>query len=268
VALPQPREASTALITGASSGIGAAIARRLAQRGNALTLVARREDRLTELSTDLHQRYGVRTGIVTGDLTDSDDRERVAAKVAELGLEVDVLVNNAGFGYAGKFVDAERARQVEMVQVNCEAVVDLCGRYLPEMAQRGQGAVLNIASTAAFQPMPGSATYGASKAFVLSYSEALHQEMRGQGVTVTAICPGPVRTEFTAAAGMKGADTAGPDFIWMSAENLAEEAVKALEAGKRAVVPGRLNYAGSVLGRHAPRMLSLPLTSRIWSRAE
>ena len=268
MSLPQPRQASTALITGASSGIGAAIARRLAQRGHGLTLVARREDRLSELASDLHQRYGVRAGVVTGDLIDAVERERVAVKVAELGLEVDVLINNAGFGYAGKFVDAERARQIEMVQVNCEAVVDFCGRYLPEMANRGQGAVLNVASTAAFQPMPGSATYAASKAFVLSYSEALHQEMKGLGVTVTAICPGPVRTEFTAAAGMKGADTAAPDFIWMSAENLAADAVKALEAGKRAVVPGRLNYAGSVLGRHVPRKLVLPLADRIWSRAE
>jgi short-subunit dehydrogenase len=268
VALPQPREASTALITGASSGIGAAIARHIAERGHGLTLVARREDRLTDLAGDLHRRYGVRAGIVTGDLTDSDDRERVAAKVAELGLEVDVLVNNAGFGYAGRFVDAERARQVEMVKINCEAVVDLCGRYLPEMSQRGEGAVMNIASTAAFQPMAGSATYAATKAFVLSYSEALYQEMKNRGVTVTAICPGPVRTEFTSAAGMKGADSAGPDFLWMTAEDLAEEAVKALDAGKRAVVPGRLNYAGSLLGRHAPRMLSLPLTRRIWSRAE
>jgi short-subunit dehydrogenase len=155
-----------------------------------------------------------------------------------------------------------------MVRVNVETVVDLSGRYLPQMVDRGRGAVINVASTAAFQPLPGSATYAATKAFVLSYSEALHQEVKGRGVTVTAICPGPVRTEFPQAAGIERAEEGTPGFVWMSAEDLAEEAVKAAAAGKRAVVPGRLNYAGSVLGRHVPRKLVLPLSSRIWRRVE
>jgi short-subunit dehydrogenase len=268
MALPQPRQASTALITGASSGIGAAIAARLAERGYGLTLVARREDMLTDLATRLHDRHGVRVGVIACDLGDAAERDRLVEKVSGLGLDVEVLVNNAGFGHAGNFADADRERQVEMVRVNCETVVDLCGRYLPAMVGRQQGAVINIASTAAFQPMPGSATYAASKAFVLSFSEALHQEAKGSGVTVTAICPGPVRTEFTQAAGMEGAEEAAPSFIWMSAEDLAQQSVKAAEAGKRAVVPGRLNYAGSLLGRHVPRKFVLPVSQRIWSRAE
>jgi short-subunit dehydrogenase len=268
VALPQPREASTALITGASSGIGAAIAEDLARRGYGLTLVARREEMLTELAGRLHDRHRVRVGVVACDLAEPGERDRLVAKIDELDQDVEILVNNAGFGYAGDFVDADRERQVEMVQVNCETVVDLCGRYLPRMAGRLQGAVINIASTAAFQPMAGSATYAASKAFVLSFSEALHQEVKGSGVTVTAICPGPVRTEFTQTAGMEGAEQDSPSFIWMSAEDLAEQAVKAAEAGKRAVVPGRLNYAGSLLGRHVPRKIVLPVSRRIWSRAE
>jgi uncharacterized protein len=268
MALPQPRQASTALITGASSGIGAAIAAQLAERGHGLTLVARREDMLTELATRLHDRHGVRVGVIASDLGDPADRDRMVEKLAELGLDVEILVNNAGFGHAGKFVDADRERQVEMVRVNCETVVDLSGRYLPAMVGRRQGAVINIASTAAFQPMAGSATYAASKAFVLSFSEALHQEAKGSGVTVTAICPGPVRTEFTQAAGMEGADEGAPSFVWMSAEDLARQAVNAAEAGKRAVVPGRLNYAGSLLGRHVPRKFVLPVSQRIWSRAE
>jgi uncharacterized protein len=268
MALPQPREASTALITGASSGIGAAIAAQLAERGHGLTLVARREEMLTELATRLHDRHGVRVGVIACDLGDPAERDRMVEKLAELGLDVEILVNNAGFGYAGKFVDADRERQVEMVRVNCETVVDLSGRYLPAMVGRRQGAVINIASTAAFQPMAGSATYAASKAFVLSFSEAVHQEAKGSGVTVTAICPGPVRTEFTQAAGMEGADEGAPSFIWMSAKDLAKQAVNAAEAGKRAVVPGRLNYAGSLLGRHVPRKFVLPVSQRIWSRAE
>ncbi len=267
MALPQPGATSTALVTGASSGIGAAIAEALARRRHGLTLVARREDRLTELAADLHARHGVRVGVVACDLTDADDRARLEAKVDELDLEVDILVNNAGFGHAGDFADAERERQVEMVRVNCEAVIDLSGRYLPAMIGRGRGAMINIASTAAFQPMPKSATYAASKAFVLSFSEAVHQELKGTGVTVTAICPGPVRTEFVDAAGLSNTESA-PGFIWMSAEDLAEDAVNAADAGKRAVVPGRLNHAGSIIGRHTPRKLSLPLTRRIWRRVE
>jgi uncharacterized protein len=267
MALPEPREASTALITGASSGIGAAIADSLAKRGHALTLVARREDRLSELASELHERHGVRAGVIACDLADPGQRDLLAAKLDELGLEVTVLVNNAGFGTAGDFVDADRERQVEMVRVNCETVVDLSGRYLPGMVERGSGAVINIASLAAFQPLPKNATYAASKAFVLSYTEALHHELKGAGVTATAVCPGPVRTEFVEAAGIPRADDT-PGFIWMSAEDVAEDSVKAAEAGKRAVVPGRLNYAGSVLGRHTPRKIMLPFGSRLWSRVE
>jgi uncharacterized protein len=268
MALPAPNAASTALVTGASSGIGAAIAESLAQRGHGLTLVARREDRLSELAAELQEHHGVRAcTVVSCDLADAAERDRLAAEVDEIGLDVEILVNNAGFGYAGNFVDADRARQIEMMRVNCETVVDLCGRYLPEMVKRGRGAVINVASTAAFQPLPGSTTYSAGKAFVLNFTEALHQELKGTGVTVTAVCPGPVRTEFVDAAGIERAEST-PGFVWMSADDVAEEAVKAAEAGKRAVVPGRLNYAGSVLGRHSPRKFVLPLSRRIWSRVE
>jgi len=267
MALPESSEASTALVTGASSGIGAAIATSLAKRGHALTLVARRQDRLTELANDLHEDYGVRAGVIACDLADPAERDRLAAKLTELGLDVEVLVNNAGFGFAGDFIEADRERQVEMVRVNCETVVDLTGRYVPEMVQRGRGATINVASTAAFQPLPGSTTYAATKAFVLSFTEALHEELKGTGVTATALCPGPVRTEFMDASGIERADST-PNFVWMSAEDVGEEAVKAAEAGKRAVVPGKLNYAGSVLGRHTPRKFVLPISRRIWSLVE
>ncbi|MEK6276475.1 MAG: SDR family oxidoreductase [Actinomycetota bacterium] len=267
MALPVPSESSTAVVTGASAGIGEAIARELAARGQNLTLAARREERLTELAAELHDQHGVRVGIVACDLGEASARDRLAAQIADLGFEVEVLVNNAGFGYVGDFVDGDRGRQVEMVRLNCEAVVDLTARYLPAMVQRGRGNVINIASTGAFQPMPKSATYGATKAFVLSHSEAVHHELRGTGVTLTAVCPGPVRTEFVEAADIKGADSA-PGFVWMSAEDIAKETVDAAEAGKRAIVPGMLNYAGMLLGRHSPRVLTLPFAERFWSQVE
>jgi short-subunit dehydrogenase len=267
MALPPPSDGSTALVTGASSGIGAAIAESLARRGYGLTLVARREDRLTELASRLADEHAVRAGVIACNLADPAERDRLAADVEELELDVEVLVNNAGFGSSGDFIDQDRERQAEMVQVNCETVVDLSSRYAPGMARRGQGAVINVASMAAFQPLPGQTTYAATKAFVLSFTEALHQELKGDGVTITAVCPGPVRTEFTDAAGIKGADRT-PGIIWQSAEEVAEEAVKAAEAGKRAVVPGRGQQAASLLGRYSPRKILLPLSHRIWSRVE
>jgi uncharacterized protein len=268
VALPEPSESSTALITGASSGIGAAIAAELASRGQNLTLAARREGKLTELASELHDRHGVRAGVVACDLGEEDERARLEARIEELGLEVEILVNNAGFGYAGDFVDGERQRQVDMVRLNVEAVVDMTGRYLPAMVRRGRGGILNVASTGGFQPMPKSATYGASKAFVLSHTEALHQELRGTGVSMTALCPGPVRTEFSDAAGLDNANEKGPGFIWTSVDDVAKQAVDGIASNKRTVVPGLLNQAGTYAGRFTPRWALLPLTSRIWSQVE
>ena len=268
MALPAPREAATALVTGASSGIGAEIARQLARRGHGVTLVARREERLLELASELARDHGVRAGVITADLAAREGRERFAAELERLELDVDVLVNNAGFGLHGDFLDGDRERQLSMVALNCEAVVDLCARYAPGMRDRGEGAIINIASTAAFQPLPGSATYAASKAFVLNFSEAIHEELKDRGVIVTAVCPGPVRTEFAEVAGIAGAEANTPDLVWMSAAALAEGAVEAAEKGKRAVVPGRLNFAGSLLGRHSPRAISLPLTRRLWRQVD
>jgi short-subunit dehydrogenase len=267
MALPPPSDGSTALVTGASSGIGAAIAESLARRGHGLTLVARREDRLTELAGRLADEHAVRAGVIACDLADAAERDRLASEVEALELDVDVLVNNAGFGSSGDFVKVDRERQVEMVEVNCATVVDLSARYAPGMAGRGRGAVINVASMAAFQPLPGQATYAATKAFVLSFTEALHQELKGAGVTVSAVCPGPVRTEFVEAAGINRADRT-PGIVWQSAEYVGEEAVKAAESGKRAVVPGLLQSAGAVLGRYSPRKIVLPLSHRIWSRVE
>ena len=262
MALPEPSASTTALITGASSGIGEAIARELASRGHGVTLVARRLERLRALASDLADRHRVRAEAVSADLGDGAGRERLAGQIDELGLEVGILVNNAGFGGSG-----DRQRLVAMVELNCVALLDLQERYLGAMVDRGRGTVINIASTAAFQPLPGTAAYAASKAFVLSLSEATHQELKGTGVTLTAVCPGPVKTEFMEVAGLEVAEDQVPGVFWMSAEAVAKAAVEAAENGKRAVVPGLLNRAGAITGQHTPRMFMLPIAKRIWRQA-
>ena len=265
MALPPSSAASTALVTGASSGIGAALARELASRGQGVTLAARREERLRELADEL-ERAGVRAEVIACDLADAAERERLQGEIEANGCAVEVLVNNAGFGGGAEFAATDAELLNEMVAVNVAAVADLAARFVPGMVERGRGAVLNVASTAAFQPMPGSANYAATKAYVLSLSEALHAELKDEGVTVTALCPGPVRTEFTDVAGLNGPDGT-PEMIWMSAEQVAADAVRGLEAGRRVVVPGILNRATAISGQHAPRAIALPIVKRIWSSA-
>ena len=267
MALPPPADSSTALITGASAGIGAEVARELASRGHGVTLVARRERRLRELADELARVHEVRAEVVVCDLADPDARDALAAEIDTLGLEVEILVNDAGFGGFGSFTEQGRERQLEMVRLNVEAVVDLMGRYVPLMEGRGRGAVINVASTAAFQPLPDNATYAASKAFVLSLSEAVHLELKGRGVTLTTLCPGPVRTEFPEVAGIGAAEERTPGFVWMSPAEVAEHAVNGVEKGRRVVVPGMLNQATAVAGQHSPRIFLLPLAQRIWRRA-
>ncbi len=267
MALPEPSNSSTALVTGASAGIGEAIARQLAARGHGVTLVARREDRLRALADELAKKHGVRAEAIAADLGGAAAREALAARIDELGLVVEILVNNAGFGGSGAFADSDGERLVQMVELNAVALLDFQARYLPAMVDRGRGAVINIASTAAFQPIPGTATYAATKAFVLSLSEAVHEELKGTGVELTAVCPGPVKTEFAEAAGIGQAEERLPGVFWLAAEDVATAAIKGVESGKRVVVPGLLNRAGSLSGQHAPRVLALPIVKRLWGRA-
>ena len=258
MALPPPSPDSTCVVTGASSGIGTEFARELARRGYGVTLVARREDRLRELADEL----GPSVGVHACDVTDPNARKGVADALAARGVEVAMIVNNAGFSTIGPFAGSERDRELAMVRTNVEAVVDFCALFVPGMVERGHGGVLNVASTASFQPLPMQAGYAATKAFVLSFTESLHAELRGSGVTVTALCPGPVKTEFIDVAGFQGAE-AMPDLFWASAAEVAEAGIKGLERGKRVVIPGVLNRAGAVGGQHAPRSLVLRLAARV-----
>ena len=262
--LPEPSVSNTALVTGASSGIGAAIAGELAGRGFSLILVARREERLRSLATELSAEHDVEAEVITCDLGQEAERDRLQAEIGGHGRSVEVLVNNAGFGHQVDFARSPRERMVEMVRLNVEAVVDLTSRFLTPMVERGRGSVINVASLGAFQPLPGSAVYGASKAFVLSFSEAIRTELRGSGVTVTAVCPGPVRTEFMAVAEVAGVEDRTPGVVWMSPEDIAKQAVDGAAHDKRVVVPGLLNRAGALAGQHSPRAVTLPLIGRIW----
>lgn len=264
MALPPPSQSSTALVTGPSSGIGAEIARELGRRGHGLTLVARREERLRDLAAEIAGEHGVRVEVIGADLAMPTERDRLATAIAELGLDVEVLVNNAGFGDSGPLHKADRERVVEMVTLNCGALLDLQARYSPAMAERGRGVIINVASTASFQPIPGTATYAATKAFVLSLTEGTHAELKRKGVTVTALCPGPVKTEFAEVAGVGGAEESLPGVFWTDADFVAKTAVEGADSGKRVVVPGAVNRATAVAGQHSPRMALLPLAQRMW----
>jgi uncharacterized protein len=263
MALPPPDFHSTCLVTGASSGIGADAARSLARRGQGLTLVARRAERLDDLAGELRSEHGVRVEVLECDLGDARSRERMLDQLTELAVNVEVLVNNAGFGSGGRFHELDAEREVEMVRLNVEAVVALCGRFVPEMVRRGRGGVLNVASMAAFQPLPRQATYSATKAFVLSFTDALSADLAGTGVTATALCPGPVRTEFADSAGISAEAEGLPEMVWAESADVAEQGVRGLERGKRVVVPGGLlNRATALGGQHVPRSVLLRVAGR------
>jgi short-subunit dehydrogenase len=262
--LPAPAPDCTAVVTGASSGIGSEIARVLAARGYGVTLVARREDRLRALADELGAQHGVKTEVIAADLTDPASRARLLAEVGERGLTPDLLINNAGFSTTGAVHASDPANEIAMIRTDVEAVAHLCSLFLPGMVERKRGAVLNVASTAAFQPLPGQAAYGASKAFVVSYSRAVRQELHGTGVTCSVLCPGPVETEFAVTAGFNEEEALNslPKFMWEPAADVAETAIRGLERDKAVVIPGVSNRVGARFAYLAPRSMLLPMLAK------
>jgi short-subunit dehydrogenase len=260
MALPPPGNDRAAIVTGASSGIGEEFARILVGRGYQVVLVARSEDRLQELAESL----GPQAHPLPADLSDRGARADLTDRVAGLGLVPDVLVNNAGLSTLGLVAKSIPEQELNLVEVDVAAVVDLCSRFLPGMVDRKRGAVLNVASIAAFGPLPGQAAYGAAKAFVLSYTHSLRGELRGTGVSATALCPGPVDTGFGAAAGFskEEAESALPQVMWIPADQVARAGIDGLAEGRAVVVPGLLNRVASALFRVAPPELLLPVLSR------
>jgi hypothetical protein len=235
------------LITGASAGLGAEFARQCARRGEPLVLVARRRDRLEALAREI----GGAPHILVADLAREGAAASLVAEIEAEGLSVGTLINNAGFGLAGKFADRPLARQSEMIDVNVRTLVELCHLVLPAMRGRGGGAILNVASTAAFQPGPNMAAYYATKAFVLSFTEALHHELKGSGIRVSALCPGPTATEFGSVAGT--APRSSLRLITADAEGVVRAGLRGLDRNRAVVVPGWTNKATANLSRILPR---------------
>jgi len=264
MALPAPAPDRTAIVTGASSGIGTELARELARRRHGVTLVARREDRLRDLAEELAKAHEVRTEVLAADLTDERSRAAIPTELAARGLTADILVNNAGLSTTGPVAKCIPEKELAMIRTDVEAVVHLCSLIVPGMVERGRGAVLNVASTAAFQPLPGQAGYGGSKAFVLSYTQAIRAELKGSGVTMSVLCPGPVETEFADVAGFTDEQTSNalPKFMWLSAHEVAETAIEGLDKGKGVVIPGVGNRVGAYVAHVTPRRVLLPLLAR------
>jgi short-subunit dehydrogenase len=260
MALPPARDTGAALITGASAGIGEQFAHELAGRGYNVVLVARRTDRLNALAQQLGPK-GVRAEVESVDLQNPEHVRELPGRLAELGLEVDLLVNNAGFGTRGRFIERNLESQIGQIRVNVEALVTLTHELLPGMIERGHGAVINIASVAGLQPLPYEAVYAASKAFVLSFTEALHVETRGTGVSIVAVSPGPVPTEWQSVAGAAKMPGFPPP---VSREQVVHEALAAAEKDKRAVIPGKLVRLSMLTIRSIPNTVKLPVTRRIY----
>jgi short-subunit dehydrogenase len=238
--------ADVALVTGASAGLGVEFARQLSAAGQRLVLVARRKDKLDTLAAELGNARAVEM-----DLSAPSAAERLMADLAARGETVSLLVNNAGFGLTGRFAGLDGKRQREMINLNCGALMELAHAVLPGMIERGAGGILNVASTAAFQPGPGMAVYFATKAFVLSFSEALHDEAKRHGVKVSCLCPGPTRTEFRSVSGFDPKGRLGK--LSADAASVVAAGLKGLESNRAVVVPGLSNKVISQVHRLVPR---------------
>jgi short-subunit dehydrogenase len=251
----------TALITGASSGIGLEFARLFAADRSDLVLAARRQDVLERLAEDLRRDHGVRVRVVVKDLADAAAPIAIAEELAAAGVHVDVLVNNAGFGAVGQSLALPVQRQLDMVQVNVTALTHLCRLLLPPMLERRSGGILNVASTAAFQPGPYMAVYYATKAYVLSFTEALAEELRGTGISVTCLAPGPTETEFVGKANL--ASSLLFKLGAMSAQQVAKAGYRGFRAGKVLVIPGLKNKLGAAIVRLVPRWVVREVVKRL-----
>ncbi|SPM37043.1 Short-chain dehydrogenase [Mycobacterium rhizamassiliense] len=253
MSLPKPDQQATVVITGASSGIGAELARGLARRGFPLLLVARRRERLDELADEVRTEYGVAVEVLPLDLSDPRARGKLGDRLR--AEPIAGLCNSAGFGTSGVFHELPVDRESEEVTLNALVLMELTHAALPGMVERGAGAVMNIASIAGFQPLPYMAVYSASKAFVQTFSEAVHEELHGTGVSVTALCPGPVPTEW---AEIANAERFSIPVAQVSPHEVAEAAIGGMLAGRRSVVPGVVPKVVSTGGRFVPRSVLLP----------
>lgn len=268
MAFPEPRTGGTCVVTGASSGIGEQIARHLAGDGFNLTLVDREAEPLEQIAAELRERHGIDVRTFAADLRNPDSREAAVAQASEGGRTIDMLINCAGLGAAGPFVESTAQRELELIDINVKALVDLTWLVLPEMIERDRGAILNVASGAAFQPMPRFAVYAASKAFVLTFTESLCADLMGTGVSVTALCPGPTHTRFVDRAGLNSAESSSPEIFWITPDEVAACAVNAMRHGKRVAIPSPIFRLASVAGGKSPRALTLFALDKFWPKSD
>jgi len=252
----------TALTTGASSGIGAEFARQLAAEGMDQVLVARRADRLAALADELTKKYSVRCHTIATDLSHAEAPQQVFAGTESKGLKIDWLVNNAGFGTNGRFETLPLDRELEEIQLNVGALVALARLYLPGMIERGHGQIVNLGSVGSWVPTPYMATYSATKAFILSFSDAIAAEVAGKGVGVLALCPGATKTEFQEVAGVS---ESVPEFTYMSAQVVVRQAIAAAKSGKRTLVPGWMNKVMIGSTRLTPRSVLAKVAGSMFS---
>lgn len=241
-------------------------ARKLAAAGHDLVLVARTESRLKELADEIGRVHGVDAEVLAADLSDDDETARVAARVADAARPVDLLVNNAGFGTFGPFADLPIEGEERGIQVNVVALVKLTRAALPGMIARRTGGIINVSSLASFQAGPWNATYAATKAYVTSFTQAVHEEVRASGVRVVALCPGFTRTEFQERAGVPASSV--PDLLWQEADEVVDAALRDLRRGIAISIPGGLNKAAAVFVQLAPRSVTRRIAGKIGSRLE
>jgi short-subunit dehydrogenase len=254
------------LITGASAGIGAALADVFAERGHDLILVARRGDALNARAAEIERRFHVKVASFVEDLADAQGPRRLFDAVGGAGLEVEILVNNAGVGLYGKFAQTDLSAELKMIQLNVTTVAELTKRFLPGMIQRRSGRILNVASTAAFVPGPWMSIYYATKAFVLSFSEAINYELRPNGITVTTLCPGPTESEFKVRAGSQRSRLF--EAFLMDAPTVARVGYDAMMKGKAVAIPGLRNKLIPVAARLIPRPMIATMSHRAARPAE
>lgn len=260
--MPRMQAYRSALVTGASSGIGEGFARELARRGTDLVLVARRTDRLEELAEEVRSRHRVSAEVLTADLTEPEQVHEVEKRLADRDRPVELLVNNAGFGTTGRFADLPIDREEREIKLNVVALVRLTHAALPGMLERRHGGVLNVSSMAGSVVAPFNATYCATKSYVTAFSESLHGEVAARGVHVTALCPGFVRTEFQARADTDASSL--PRFAWLEVEPVVRDGLAAVSAGRALCIPGAQYKALAPLVRMVPRAVLRGVVARVW----
>ena len=263
MAATQPHTTFTALITGASAGIGYELAELFAQHGHSLVLIARSEDKLQSMALEFANKYKVSTRVIAADLSKHDAPAKVMEQLKLEGITIDVLVNNAGFGYYGAFRESDLQRELDMMQLNMVSLTHLCKLFLEQLPKGQHGKIMNVSSTAAFPPAgPYMAVYYASKAFVQSFTEALASELEDDNVTVTALCPGPTETKFKEAANLHGSGLFTKQFV-ADAQSVASAGYKGMMAGKVVVIPGIHNKLTVLSTRLMPRTILRNVVKRM-----